>query len=43
MVQAKPALKKEANIVLIGDSAVGKTTLSNVYNGRGLELRHFSV
>ena len=30
MVQAK----KEANILLIGDGAVGKTSLANVYNGK---------
>ena len=33
MVQAA-GLKREANILLIGDGAVGKTSLVNVYNGK---------
>ena len=33
MVQPKPDLKRTANILLIGDGAVGKTSLVNVYTG----------
>ena len=35
MVQAERAQKREANILLIGDGAVGKTSLVNVYAGKG--------
>ena len=39
MVQAK----KEANILLIGDGAVGKTSLSNVYNGKTFSDQHLAT
>ena len=35
MVQAAATQKKEANILLIGDGAVGKTSITNVYSGKG--------
>ena len=39
MVQAK----KEANILLIGDGAVGKTSLANVYNGKTFQDVHMAT
>ena len=41
MVQA--GVKKEANILLIGDGAVGKTCLVNVYAGKGFQDVHMAT
>lgn len=37
------ATKREANILLIGDGAVGKTSLVNVYNGKGFQDVHMAT
>ena len=37
------AAKKEANMLLIGDGAVGKTSLVNVYTGKGFQEQHFAT
>ena len=34
---------KEANILLIGDAAVGKTSLVNVYAGKGFQEVHMAT
>ena len=42
MAQAA-AQKKEANILLIGDGAVGKTSITNVYSGKGFQDIHMAT
>ena len=42
MVQAA-GQKREANILLIGDGAVGKTSLVNVYAGKGFADVHMAT
>ena len=44
MAQAQGAKgKREANILLIGDGAVGKTSLANVYAGKGFQEVHMAT
>lgn len=41
MVETAP--KREANILLIGDASVGKTSLVNVYAGKGFKDVHMAT
>ena len=43
MVTAAGGQKRGANILLIGDNAVGKTSLVNVYTGKGFQDVHMST